>query len=135
MRKIIIPAALAMIAALSIPAHAARYSCTLSQGSTQVKTCSIDTDGPACTHQYNANLVGGCRAVSGVLFCALANPTASIANVAQGRANPTIPEVGRTLSELPGFVAGAITLDQANAAIWLSYKESTSAPDLNLICK
>jgi hypothetical protein len=61
MRKSTVSAALAIVATLSLPANAAKYTCTFSQASAPLKQCSIDPT-TTCRQDYPHNLVGLCAA-------------------------------------------------------------------------
>jgi len=134
MRKSTLPVAVAIVAALSLPAHAAKYQCTLKYANSTVKQCTVDTGGQPCQYQYPKDLTGTCAAQQGLLFCVLASNT-SVADVVLGAVTPSLSEATRILTEKPGFVAAAFTYDKNGAAVELVYREATSSPVFNLYCQ
>jgi len=143
MRKSIIPASLAIFAMLSVPVHAAKYTCTFFQNNAQKHQCSVDptTANTSCVYSYNANLNGVCLTgktdddSAESFWCWFSAPSA---NVTSFSVAPDFEANVKTLSEKPGFYANAITVFETKAkyrVLGLGYQESTGSPVLYAACQ
>ena len=142
MRKFAIPTAVAIITAVCLPAHAAKYTCVLTKGTTQVKSCSVDptTTSTSCSFSYSAALTGVCALGKNdndsleAILCGFAAPSAALTAFTVG-ADPAVS--GRTLTESPGFATAAYTFfataTRGNLAI--AYRENSSAEVLSASCQ
>ena len=146
MRKSTIPAAIAIVAALSLPAQAAKYTCQFYQGSNPVgPQCVIDptTKTTSCQQSFGANLVGGCAAGKSeddkmeALLCLFGVP-ASVADVTKGLFGQEPTATVHALAEKPGFAAQNYTMfpTQTRPSLGaLLYRESQSSPVLSVLCQ
>lgn len=145
MRKSTIPVAVAIIAAFSLPAHAAKYTCTFSQAGNPVgQPCVIDptTTNTSCQQPFGSNLTAICAAgasdddkVEGLL-CLFGVP-ASATEITKGLMGQDPAKAVRTLAEKPGFFAQNITIFPTQArptAEALFYRESQNSPVLGAVC-
>jgi len=138
MRKSTLPVAAAMIAALSFPAHAEKYSCNFLSGTSVVKQCDIEsgTAGFSCQHPYSSSLTGLCyvQKISGGsdrIQCQYGTPDANIA----GLSREVEKADARIASEQSGFIAGAVTLGPPSTLLLnAAYRENTTAPLFQLLC-
>jgi len=130
MRKSVIPVAVAIVAALSLPAQAAKFSCIFVQNGNPVSSaCPVDSAGTSkpCTHKYSASLFGTCAGGSGQLGCIFSSEP-----LAADRDLFAAPD-SRTLSTGPGLLAGAIA-EASTKRLLVGYKESQSAPEVDALC-
>lgn len=97
MRKSIIPMAVAIVSALSLPAQAAKFNCTFYQNSNPVSSaCPIDSAGTAkpCMHKYSATLFGTCTGAVAFLVPNSLLPT----ETSSARPIPALSRRGRDCS-------------------------------------
>jgi hypothetical protein len=146
MRKSVIPVAAAIVAALSFPAQAAKYTCSFTQANQPVGSpCVIDptTTTTSCQRNYSSgNLVGLCAAgktdddKSEALLCVIGVP-ASVAEVSKSLIEQSSADALKTLAEKPGFAAQDIVIfpTQARPSLFaLLYRETQTAPVLSAVC-
>lgn len=132
MRKSIIPMAAAMVSVLSLPAQAAKFSCTFYQNTKPVsQACPVDSAGTSkpCTHKYSANLFGDCQGVGGNrIGCIFSSEPLAADKDLFGAANSSVLAAG------PGMLAGAI-VEASTKRLLVGYKENRSAEEVDAICE
>jgi hypothetical protein len=131
MRKSVIPVAFAIVAALSLPAQAAKFNCTFYQNGNPVSSaCPVDSAGTAkpCTHKYSATLFGTCTGAGGQIGCIFSSEQLAAERDFFGAAN------SRTLSAGPGLLAGAI-VEASTKRLLAGYKENQSTPEVDAVCE
>jgi hypothetical protein len=146
MRKSTLPVAAAIIATLSLPAQAAKYTCTFTQNGSQIGSpCNIDpmTTTTSCQQSLGGNLLGLCAAGKSeddkqeALLCVFGVP-ATIAEAAKGlEAQSSMAAVG-ALAQKPGFAAQnyAVFATQTRPLLEaLLYRENQSSPVLAAACQ
>lgn len=145
MRKSTIPVAVAIVAVLSLPAQAAKYTCTFYQAGNQVKQCSIDptTSNTLCQQGFTANLAGFCIAGKSdddkveALWCGFGNPNANVTDIFKDADIFSTTRSPKPLAEKPGFVAQALSSFETKkiSNFLVDYKESQSSPAFDAVCQ
>jgi hypothetical protein len=142
MRKSVIPMAVAIVSALSLPAQAAKFTCTFWQDSQPIGTCPIDSANPnkLCEHVFSPTVTGSCGTLQvglNLLFCSLHDPKLKVMTSARLSAASPKADIGRAFTEQPGFAAAAISyafdLDWPSNVMEV-YRESTTSPQLQADC-
>lgn len=141
MRKSVIPVAAAIVAALSFPAQAAKYTCTFFQNGNPIgQPCSLDTaaSGKTCEYKFSSTLTGTCLAQTvgvNLLACSLSDPNKAV-DLGRGQLKSQA-DIARVLAEQPGFAAvgAAFSLGSTwpNNAL-VAYRENLSSPTLQAGC-
>ncbi|HEY8337511.1 MAG TPA: hypothetical protein VIQ05_27255 [Tardiphaga sp.] len=143
MRKSTLPLAVAIAAALSLPAHAAKFTCTFYNAGNPVKQCGIEPLGTQCSYSYNANLAGACAAgrddndTHEGLSCAFGNPSTNVADVFKDAAIFSPTRSAKPLSEKPGFATQALSIFETGKSLLfdVAYRESTTSPIFEVQCQ
>jgi hypothetical protein len=146
MRKSILPVAIAIISTISFPAHAAKYTCTFSQGSSPIGSpCNIDptTTATSCQQSLGGNLLGLCAAGKSeddkqeALLCVFGVPE-TITDAAKGLgAQNSMAAVG-ALAQKPGFAAQNYTVFATQTRPLLDallYRETQTSPVFAAACQ
>jgi hypothetical protein len=137
MRKSVIPIAVAIVAALSLPAQAGKYSCNFFNGSGVIHQCDIEsgTSSRACQKVYSSSITGTCfvdkAGTADRLQCVYHNPNKSVADLARDaqKGDATLT------SEQPGFIAGGVTVGTpAGLLLTAGYQESNTTPLFQVQC-
>ncbi|MGJ5147760.1 hypothetical protein [Bradyrhizobium sp. HKCCYLRH3073] len=140
MRKSAILAA-AILAAMQLPAQAAKYTCTFFRDGNPIgQPCSLDTatSGKMCEYKFSSTLTGTCLAQTGavnLLACWLSDPNKAV-DLARGQVKSQA-DVAHVLAEQPGFAAVGAAFSLGS--IWpnnalVAYRENLSGPTLQAGC-
>ena len=123
MRKSIVPFALAIFAAASIPAQAANFACTFYETGRQVAYCPVASD---CRHQYSPTLHGVCVGVEQQIGCVFSAQAFGTTDVLAG------PQAGASAA-VPSFFARTIA-EASTKRLDVGYMESRTALPVRAIC-
>jgi hypothetical protein len=129
MRTSTMPLALVTVAILSVPAQAAKFSCTFySAGAPVSQPCTIDTANPSakCQHAYPQNLYGTCLGNNPNIGCIF-----SYGPLVAGEAFATSD--AKVLSPQPGFLSGAVA-EASTKRFQVGYKENNASSELDALC-
>jgi hypothetical protein len=123
MRKSIVPFALAMFTAASVPARAANFACTFYENGKSVRYCPDALD---CRHTFSSTLHGVCVTAEQQIGC--------IFSAEQFRAADVLvsPEAGAGAAA-PSFFARTIA-EASTKRLNVGYMESRTAPQVLAIC-
>jgi hypothetical protein len=143
MRKSTIPVAVAIVAALSLPAQAAKYACTFSQDNNQVGTCSVDSANPNkfCEHIFSPAVTATCAAQPvgvNLLACVLHDPNLKPTELVKAFAKSSSADIAQALAEQKGFISEGGSVGQGAdwpSNIIIGYQQGSTTPLLLAICK
>src|SRR5436190_1420039 len=132
MRKSTLPVAAAIVAALTLPAHAAKFSCMFyGTGIPPSPRCIIDTANPnlKCEHKYSGNVTGTCFGDPGNHIRCIFHTDPLPADVQQTfTASSAAP-----LLSAPGLLAGGVA-EASTKLLLAGYKENRAAPEFDAQC-
>ena len=130
MRKSVILAAIAIVSTLSLPAHAAKFSCIFyGTGIPASPACSIDSGGSArCERKFPGNVTGTCLGRGNAIACIFhTDPLPS-----NFEPDLTVPSRAPFLAA-PGLVAGGVA-EASTRWLLAGYKENRTAPEFDALC-
>lgn len=131
MHKSTFPAAIAICAALSFPAHAAKFNCVFyGTGIPATPACTIDSADPSkkCEKAYAGSVTGTCSGGNNLIRC-IFHTDPLPANFQNDIAvSGPVP-----LLSAPGLLAGGVV--EASTKLFLAgYKENRAAPEFDALC-
>ncbi len=130
MRKSAIPIAMAIVAVMSLPAEAAKFTCTFyNAGSPVSSPCVIDTadSSKQCKKSYSGNLEGICfgNVQIGCIF--------HVGQLAADVQQAFTAAASVRLSAANGLLAGAI-VEASTKRLLVGYRENATAPEVDALC-
>lgn len=132
MRKSIIPVSFAIVAALSLPAQAAKFNCVFyGTGIPPTSGCPIDSSDATkiCEHQFPGNVKSTCFGGGNLIRCVFHTDRLPADFQKDIDTSGPVPLVAA-----PGMLAGGLA--EASTKLLLgAYKESRATPEFDAQCR